>query len=193
MLRKLLFGPPNADKTCKKIYWLYSKSAFRLFREKDFRVWLEFDELTQQEQDRIFNELMVTAGCLSVLMTETLIKFHEDDFKDFLKQVAGKLTTIHQETIRSLGVEDHLVKMWDDLLNIRKNEYMQDYNQYRSELPNVEEDNPWILVTAVGGFDHITRGKGKPTDLVYRMILKWLGKLSFEINGIFISDLKRTD
>jgi hypothetical protein len=75
---------------------------------------------------------------------------------------------------------------------MRINEYRKNFHEHRFELPNIEEHNPWILVTAIGCFDHITRGKGKPENPTYKLIVKWFFKLSDDDNKIFLKAIKRT-
>ena len=191
MLSRLIFGPPDPSHDCVKIVLQSSRSAFRVFRNEDFRAELNFYTLSQQEQDRIFNELEVTAFVQIYFQTETLIKFHEDSFKHYLKMIKENLKLAHQNILKSSGVEDEHLLTWNKLIDMRLDEYRKDFNEHRSELPNVEEHNPWILVTAVGGYDHITRGRGKPEDPAYRRIVKWLFKLSDDTNKIFLKAIKR--
>ncbi|OGE74191.1 MAG: hypothetical protein A3I07_01420 [Candidatus Doudnabacteria bacterium RIFCSPLOWO2_02_FULL_42_9] len=191
MFRKLVYGPPNSAKDTVAITMKAIKSAFDLFRNIDFRSEINFDSLSQTEQDRIFNELVVTALCLVYFQTETLINFHEDFFREYLKEVKNGILTAYKEILKSFGIEEKFLIDWDKLLQLRLDEYRRDFNEHRHELPDVEEHNPWILVTAVGGFDHITRGRGQSDDPAYRRIVRGLIIVSDDTNKMFIEAVKR--
>ena len=51
-----------ADSTAAALAQAAAGSAFHLFRDKQFRRLANFEKLSQAEQDRIFNELVVASG-----------------------------------------------------------------------------------------------------------------------------------
>jgi hypothetical protein len=110
MFRKLLFGAPDPKEDSVKIAWHACESAFGIFRNEDFRKQLAFTSLTQLEQDRIFNELVVTAITLAYFQTETLIRFHEGEFQKYLKSIKENVLIAYRAILTTLGIpSEHLL------------------------------------------------------------------------------------
>ncbi|MEK9155928.1 MAG: hypothetical protein AAB360_01330 [Patescibacteria group bacterium] len=42
------------------------------------------------------------------------------------------------------------------------------------ELKDLPEIMAWPQVVTIGGFDHITRGKGKPENPLFKFFLDWI-------------------
>jgi hypothetical protein len=84
-------------------------AAFQLFREKQFRRLAGFEKLSQVEQDRIFNELVVAFVVLIMLLLEAPDLRVAGEYRDYLAGVIKSVPKAHVNHLRTLGVEtNHL-------------------------------------------------------------------------------------
>ena len=67
-------------------------TSFEMWKRKDFRLYIDFDNITQEEQDRIFNELQVSVLGLFILHLEEALL----DTTDLKKQV---ISAVHKDLI----------------------------------------------------------------------------------------------
>lgn len=168
-----LLRPPSPERTAEDMMWEVAKRAFRLFREKDFRLPLNFEKLDQTEQDRIFNEIVISGLSLVYLMLETIEQETQDAKRDLFRMVKNHFHGAYPRALVALDVEDQHVKAWYQLMAMRCVEYRDDYQQYREHLPKTSEGNPWIPVVSIGGSHHIRRGKTWPLDPIFALINQW--------------------
>lgn len=172
------------DRLARKITDLISRDAFKLFRNKKFRYLNNFQNIEQIEQDRIFNELAVTGICLAVLMFETVSKIKKNNQQkeeaQFFQLLANEVKFCYGSILKEIGVEEEFVLDWRKLTDLRLDEYRKDYQRNKKHF-DPKASNPWASVCSIGGFQHVTRGKGQPNDFLFKIIINWIGHLSMKI------------
>ncbi|MDD5464395.1 MAG: hypothetical protein PHP62_04550 [Candidatus Moranbacteria bacterium] len=174
-------------------------SAFEFFRDSRFRQSIDFEKQDQIEQDRIFNELEVSAIslCLFCLdQRESVVQF--DDFH-FWKEVRERIPVAFEEKMLSFGVDKENARLFKDLIEIRYNEYaeMMEVNsehmdkeiKFQKIIDNrIKESITRVHSIVVGTSDHIRRGKLQKDDELMKHIRRWLLPLDSQINS-FIKNL----
>ena len=102
--------------------------AFELFSDKKFRRLVSFDRLSQVEQDRIFNELVVAGVVLVMLVLEAPDLRVPGEFRDYLVDVNEKIPKAHLEYLSTLGVATKHLRDWEKLIGMRYDEYAKDFS-----------------------------------------------------------------
>jgi hypothetical protein len=98
-----------AEATAAGLAQTAAGAAFQLFREKQFRRLAGFEQLSQVEQDRIFNELVVAFVVLIMLLLEAPDLRVAGEYRDYLAGVIKSVPKAHVNHLRTLGVEtNHL-------------------------------------------------------------------------------------
>lgn len=87
--------------------------AFHLFRDKNFRRLAQFDRISQTEQDRVFNELVVTHLVLIMLMCEAPDLKVSIEFRDYIAGLKKRAPQAYVDNLRDLGVEAKHLKDWE--------------------------------------------------------------------------------
>lgn len=174
-----LFGPKNPEQIAKVLTEKIADESFNFFKTAKFREPLDFENLEQVEQDRIFNELIASGLSLAILMFETMQSLCNKGIgKGFYEELNTELHSRYGNWLKELGTPRDLATMWKDLINMRTNEYRKNFQEHRNELMKDWKKNPWVFVVAIGCHNHIRRGKGKPQDPLFILILRWIVNLS---------------
>ncbi len=166
----------------QKITERIANSSFKIFKERRFRMWVDFNNLEQTEQDRIFNELVVTGLSLAVLMFKTAAELTTGEKSNYLNELQIELTSRYGNWLKELGTESKCADMWKELINMRCKEYEKDFQRYKKELPDPQKSNPWIPVVAFGGYHHIRRGKTEERDPLFLFLVQWVKNLAIDIS-----------
>ncbi|PIT93758.1 hypothetical protein COU00_02660 [Candidatus Falkowbacteria bacterium CG10_big_fil_rev_8_21_14_0_10_43_11] len=66
--------PARVKSKCRKIVFIGSKAAFLLFKDEKVRKFLKFSEVDATEQDRFFNEMVVTNLVMFLLILDEQIR-----------------------------------------------------------------------------------------------------------------------
>ncbi|MEX0877793.1 MAG: hypothetical protein WDZ40_02960 [Candidatus Spechtbacterales bacterium] len=183
----LLFTPRlSTEEVGKKIVDKATRSAFRVFRDNDFRKLVKFSEISQTEQDRIFNELVVNAVVLAVLMTETRANQIEDsNFSRSVRILSKAIKKRYPEMLQALGVTNQQhIDMWHQLIDMRIEEYRKYEKDMRNDVDEATKHIPWLPIVITGTVDHIRRGKLKEGDTLFKIISSWLGPLLVGIQKV---------
>lgn len=198
-----------AHKTAAALTEAAAGSAFRLFQDKEFRRLAYFEQLSQIEQDRIFNELVVAFIVLIMLLLEAPDLRVATEFRDYLTRLNKAVPKAHLEHLRTLGVETKHLRDWEKLLAMRYEEYARDRHDVRAAAMQIEskekdldlEDLSKIQMlvpvqaVAIGCHHHICRGETKGKDDLFKLILKSLSMFYVEVRvrleGGRITPLKR--
>lgn len=161
--------------------------AYDIWKEQTFRYLIEFEKLSQSEQDRIFNELEVTLLGLLYLNIEqhsSLIDLQKYLTKGFLEQLS------------SLGIENKFLKDWETLINLRLKEYQEDYAIALEEAKDYKElkDNEsliyiWARVETLtlDCLRHIRRGKLEEKGALWKYLRKILTAVDVSFTKILQS------
>lgn len=192
ILSNIFHRNKDAEEIAADVAILIAQEAFNKFREPEFRQSIGFDKMDQEEQDRIFNELVINGLSLSYLTLERGEKENANQkSQDTFRQIKNNLTSGYVKTLASTGVEKQFTDLWYQLMAMRCEEYRQDYESHKAVFAERRE-NYWVYVCAIGGSDHICRGEGKLVESILPQINKWCGKLYIECMRVIAKELKAT-
>jgi hypothetical protein len=184
-----------ADATAAGLVQVAAHKAFQLFRDKEFRRLENFDVLSQVEQDRIFNELVVSYVVLILLILEAPDLRVPRELRDYLLALKEKVPKAHLDSLRKLGIEAEHLQGWEKLMDLRYEEYARDRHEVRAAAMEVESSekaldlddlsNIQMLVpvqtVAIGCHHHVCRGETKGRDELFKLTLKSLSRFYVDI------------
>lgn len=162
-----------ADTIAKEITNKIAASSFKLFRDRKFRRLAELEKFDQTEQDRIFNEIVISGLALSILFFRTMMEKQKDNY---FYEVETELFSAYGNILKEIGAQKKDADLFKTVIKMRVDEYQKQYIKYKKHLPS-EKAVVWPFVVAIGGYDHITRGKGKPEDPLYMIFFEWIKKM----------------
>ncbi len=169
--------------------------AFRLFNDKEFRRLAGFEQLSQAEQDRIFNELVLASLILIMLLLEAPDLRTAGEFRGYLITLNKLLPKAYVDILRNLGVGAEHLRDWEKLISMRYEEYARDRHDVRAAAMQIEsadkdldlEDLSQIQLlvpvqaVAIGCHHHICRGKTDGKDSLFISVLRSLSMLYVEL------------
>ena len=184
-----------AEDTADKMAEAAAHAAFRLFRDKQFRRLAEFDKISQGENDRIFNELVLAFLILLMLVLEAPDLRVEDEIRAYCRELQKKIGAGYIHQLKALGIEEKYLKDWEKLIGMRYAEYAKDRHSVRAaamQLESAEKDLDVddlakiqlllpVQSVAIGSHCHICRGKTEGKDELFKLILKALSPFYVEI------------
>lgn len=184
-----LFKKRKPEEKAKEINIFAVTSAFKIFRDKKLRGLLNFDQQSQTEQDRFFNELVVSTLILSIYIVRDYSIGRDDDQEEYWHEVKSNLKSQFIVYLDEVGIPRKFVDVWSKLIDLRKTEYDRDKIEMRSQMMKSEEfqnqiENIRLIrtqVITIGCLSHLRRGKEKPKDPLYLFLLKWTMKLNKKI------------
>lgn len=174
---------------------LVNHYAFTYFRDKKFRQLVNFDQLEQVEQDRIFNELVLAPLTLIMITLESPDLRVPDEMKDYYLLLKDQIPKAHIETLKGYGIEKKYLDDWEKLIEMRYQEYSNDKPKAREAAMELESrennlntktlENIQLLLpvqtVAIGCHYHICRQKVKGKDELFKYTLRWLSKFYLEV------------
>jgi hypothetical protein len=184
-------------------------SAFRLFRDKQFRRLVGIEQLSQTEQDRVFNELVVALVVLIMLLLEAPDLRVSGEFRAYLAGLNKIIPKAHVDQLRTLGVETNHLRDWEKLIAMRYEEYARDRHEVRAAAMQIESSEKGldlddlskiqmlvpIQAVAIGCHHHICRGNTEGQDNLFKVTLKSLSlfyvELRVRLEGGTITPLTR--
>lgn len=164
----------KSNSVAERLASAVAQASFDFWEDEEFRKLINFENISKTEQDRIFNELEVTALGLVALHAEQqplLIKIQQETVEAFLKMMAD------------LGIEEEFLDTWKLLIKMRFKEYKRDFRMASKEakgweeLKNEDGLRPvWARVETltIDGLRHIRRGRVEKDDPLWRYLRKWL-------------------
>ncbi len=185
-----------AAATASNLVQAAASAAFTLFRDKKFRHLAGFDQLSQGEQDRIFNELLVGALILIMLVLEAPdLRMEDDEKRTYLADLGKCIPKAHIDSLRNLGIEAKHLRDWEKLITMRYEEYARDRHGVRAaamQIESADKDLDMDALTkiqlcvpvqavAIGCHDHICRGKTEGKDDLFRLLVRSLGRFYVEL------------
>ena len=184
--------PKDAEEIASGVAMFIAQSSFDKFREKEFKNLLNFEQIGQEEQDRIFNELVVTGLCLIYLTLERGERENPNaKSQNTFRQIKNQIVGGYVHTLTQGGVSKELTDLWYQLVAMRCEEYRYDYKTHKKMFSDGRE-NYWVHVCAIGGSDHICRGKNALIEKLLPDISKWCGKIYIESMRILAKELHAT-
>jgi hypothetical protein len=153
-------------------------AAFNFFRDEKFHELAGFAALSEEEQNRIFNELTVTNLVLALLLLEQIAREDDsEDKKNYLRALRDALPDNFIGYLKEKGIPNELAEIWKKLIDLRRGEYAENMTAYRQEffshgdkiMAAVASDNKLLIFQTVvfGLYDHIVRGQVKKDDPLY--------------------------
>jgi hypothetical protein len=184
-----------ADETAAALSQAAAGSAFHFFRNEQFRRLARFGQLSQTEQDRIFNELVVASLVLIMLLIEAPDLRIPRESHDYLKGVKEKVPKAYVESLRNLGVETEHVRDWEKLIAMRYEEYARDRHDVRAAAMEIESSEKSldlaslskiqmlvpVQAVAIGCHHHICRGETQGQGDLFKSALKFLSRFYVEL------------
>jgi len=163
-------------------------SAFQLFNDKQFRRLARFAQLSQTEQDRIFNELVVASIVLIMLILEAPDLRVAAEFRGYLSDLNKSIPGAHVDYLRSAGVKTEHLRDWEKLIAMRYKEYARDRHDVRAAAMEIESSEKRlnlddlskiqmlvpVQTVAIGCHHHICRGATEGRDELFKMTLSSL-------------------
>ena len=199
-----------ADATAAGLAQAAAGSAFRLFRDKQFRRLASIEPLSQVEQDRIFNELVVAFVVLIMLLLEAPDLRVAREFQDYLAGLNKRISKAHLDHLRTLGLETNHLRDWEKLIAMRYDEYARDKHDVRAAAMQIESSEKGldlddlskiqllvpVQAVAIGCHHHICRGNTDGRNDLFKSTLNSLSKFYVELRVRFeggkITPLTRT-
>ncbi|MBI4120011.1 MAG: hypothetical protein HY454_00955 [Parcubacteria group bacterium] len=176
--------PARMEFKARKTVLFGLKKAFELFKDKKFRTFINFYNQSEEEQNRIFNELVVTNVILLMLLLEQIKReLTAEDHRDYVKALRQAAPSYFKDFIRRINIPEKYAGIWDKLVDLRYKEYDQETLEVRQaffkeggELAELAmHKNVMIFqAIAVGLYSHLMRGKIHPTDPLYRYLQPYL-------------------
>ena len=184
-----------ADATAAGLVQAAAHYAFQLFKDKGFRRLVSFDVLRQVEQDRIFNELVVSYVVLVILALEAPDLRVPDEFRDYLANLHGKIPKAYLDYLRTLAVEPEHLRNWEKLIGLRHDEYAKDRHEVRAAAMQVESSEKAldlddlskiqmlvpVQTVAIGCHHHVCRGETQGRDDLFKLTLRSLSRFYVDI------------
>ncbi len=184
-----------AETTAAGLVKAAAGSAFQLFRDKQFRLLADFEQLSQTEQDRIFNELVVASVVLIMLVLEAPDLRVAGEFRGYMADLKERIPKAHVDLLRGLGVEAKHRRDWEKLIAMRYEEYARDRHDVRAAAMQLESSNKVldlddlskiqmlvpVQAVAIGCHHHICRGKTEGRDELFKLTLRSLSRFYAEI------------
>lgn len=177
--------PNRMEFKSRKVALFGTKKAFQLFKDKSFRELMFFDKKDEEERNRIFNELTVTNLVLLMLILEQIVRETEDeDKKEYLRALREAVPEYFKNFIRRIGIPEQYATLWDGLIDMRYNEYINEVGEIRREFLKQNDellrecalDNRIMLfqTIALGLYRHLMWGKIKKGDPLYKHLQPYL-------------------
>ncbi|UCD80967.1 MAG: hypothetical protein JSW26_05935 [Desulfobacterales bacterium] len=184
-----------AEETAAALVQAAGSSAFQLFKDKQFRSLARFEQLSQTEQDRIFNELVVASVVLIMLVLEAPDLRVAGEFRDYLSDLNKKISKAHIDYLRNLGVETKHLRVWEKLIAMRYKEYARDRHDVRAAAMQIESSEKKmdlddlskiqmlvpVQAVAIGCHHHVCRGDTKGRDDLFKLTLRSLSRFYVEL------------
>jgi hypothetical protein len=184
-----------ADATAAALVQSAAGSAFHLFHNKQFRELAGFEQLSQAEQDRIFNELVVASVVLIMLVLEAPDLRVAKEFRDYLCDLNKSIPKAHVDHLRTLGVETEHLRDWEKLIAMRYEEYARDRHDVRAAAMQIESSEKGldlddlskiqmlvpVQAVAIGCHHHICRSDTEGQDDLFKLTLRSLSKFYVEL------------
>ncbi|MBI3259424.1 MAG: hypothetical protein HYZ54_08140 [Ignavibacteriae bacterium] len=106
-------------------------SAFDMFTDKTFRRLIDFSKKDELEQNRIFNELTVTAIALLTMCLEDDLPRMPTERREFWRQVYEKLEPQFHGWLARLEIPKPFLDLWKEVLKMRLDEFKENEDETR--------------------------------------------------------------
>lgn len=198
-----------AGSTAAALAQAAASSAFQLFKDEQFRQLAYFEKLSQTEQDRIFNELVIACLVLIMLVLEAPDLRVAGEFRGYLADLKEKVPTAYVDHLKSLGIKDRHLRDWKKLISMRYDEFARSRYDVRAAAMQLKSEQKGldledlskiqmlvpVQAVAIGCHHHICRGKTDGRDELFKKTLASLSRFYIQIRvrleGGGVTPLKR--
>jgi hypothetical protein len=184
-----------AEVTAASLSQAAATSAYRLFCDQEFRRITRFERLSQVEQDRIFNELVVAFLVLIMLLLEAPDLGIPRELRRYLADLNKRISEAYVDHLKTLGVKTQHLRDWEKLISMRYEEYARDKHQVRGAAMQMESAKKGldleglsriqllvpVQAVSIGCHHHICRGKTAGQDGLFKQVLKSLSQFYVEL------------
>ena len=184
-----------AQATAANLSQSASAAAYEIFCDKEVRRMVDFERLSQVEQDRIFNELVVAFLALVMLLLEAPDLRVAPELRKYFAELKDRIPAAYVGQLKSLGAEAQHLRDWEKLISLRYEEYARDKHEVRSTAMQIESADKTldleslskiqllvpVQAVAIGCHDHICRGNTVGQDDLFKRILNSLSKFYVEL------------
>lgn len=184
--------------TSQNIAQMITVSAFEFWQRKDFRLYVGFINVSQTEQDRMFNELEVSLLGLFILQFEYAAETAKEEEKKLVfKSLRDDLPSAFLQIFVENGVENKYLDIWKKLIDMRLEEYRTDLKTA------IEESSKWIEfqgdrkeikiqwarieTITIDCLSHLRRGDIKKDDPLWKLFRKWFMNLDTKLSPMIDS------
>ena len=188
------------DEVIKKLGKAFAKVvprvSFMLWEKKKFRKLIDFDNISQIEQDRIFNELEVTfLGLFYLYLDNLALQLQDEKEKEVIEKLKPALINGFLSIFSELAIEEKFVSGWKVLVDMRIEEYKKDFELLLKEGKDIKELKKdgkfrifWARIQTItlDGLSHIRRGKLDEKDPLRKLLKDWVK----EVDGIYSEAVK---
>jgi hypothetical protein len=188
-----------ADATAAGLAQAAADSAFSLFRDRQFRRLAGIEQLSQTEQDRIFNELLVASVVLIMLLLEAPDLRLARELRTYLVGLNKRVPKAHVDHLRALGVEADHLRNWEKLIDMRHEEYARARYDVRAAAMQIESSGKALALddlskiqllvpvqsVAIGCHHHVCHGETEGKDELFKLMLKSLSMFYVELRVRF--------
>lgn len=161
-----------------------AKVSFMLWEKTEFREMVDFEKISQTEQDRIFNELEVSFLGLFYLYLDNLSgQLENQEEKALVDQLKPVLKKGFISMYEDLKIEKKFIDIWKELINMRFEEYEKDFKLLVKEgmkTKKLKDDDKFRLFWArnqtitLACLQHIRRGKLDHKDPLRKYLQDWV-------------------
>lgn len=175
--------PARLEAKSRHLVLFGANRALAVFPDKEFRRLAKFNQISEGEQNRIFNELTVTNLILLMLTLDQLAREAEgQERRGYLLALRQAVPQYFLEFIRRINIPKNLAEIWSQLVDLRYDQYCRDFIGWRGavlndgKLADFGSDNKLMIfqATVFGLYHHLVRGKVKKDDPLYRFLQTYL-------------------
>jgi len=170
--------------------------SYSLWKDSQFRHLISFSELTNKQQDKIFNDLQLTALFYVLLFLEDKSEKSRDLNSVVYANIAEYVFESFLDMMRDVNLTNKQISLWKKLINLREQEYRQDlkyimkeskkWDVFSKENKKLHEAWGRLATLSLGVLRKIKRGyKYSARDRLWRLIRRWLVSIEVELVNTF--------
>lgn len=163
--------------------------------DRQFQKLLNYGRIDQTEQDRCFNELVVTAiGYVYYRLDDELLPRQMWEFSELIRQA---FPPTYRKQLVEMGVAEPFADQWLELLDMRLKEYGENLEQMGPALrldmasddrdessPQTKQLTIRLALISTTGLEHLRRGKLDEQDPLRKYLRAWLFAFEKELYPI---------
>lgn len=181
-------------KTGEKFGEIIAQSSFDLWQDKNFRDLINFDSISQTEQDRIFNELEVSVlGLFVINLDQAVGSSKSEELEIFYARLRQASVEGFLNLYKKLNLEQKHIHQWRILIDMRLEEYRKDFQialKQSKKMKELKDDSDTRILWAkietitIDCLSHVRRGDVQEGDPLWRMIRKWLTMMEVTLDKL---------